>query len=51
MQSYLKLLMEREGHPCTPEEQSGADQQPRCLGCGSRGCQNPNCGPLENDGG
>lgn len=24
-------------------------EQPRCLGCGSRGCTNPNCGPLENE--
>lgn len=22
---------------------------PVCLGCGSRGCQNPNCGPLDTD--
>jgi hypothetical protein len=22
----------------------------RCLGCGSRGCENPNCGPLEDEG-
>lgn len=21
---------------------------PPCLGCGSRGCTNPNCGPLES---
>jgi hypothetical protein len=21
---------------------------PPCLGCGSRGCDNPNCGPLES---
>lgn len=21
----------------------------RCLGCGSRGCDNPNCGPLDED--
>ena len=23
---------------------------PPCLGCGSRGCDNPNCGPLANEG-
>jgi hypothetical protein len=26
------------------------DERPRCLGCGSRGCDNPDCGPLETDG-
>ena len=26
-----------------------ANPAPVCLGCGSRGCDNPNCGPLDRD--
>lgn len=25
------------------------DQEPRCLGCGSRGCDDPSCGRLEDE--
>lgn len=28
MLAYLKLLTERESHPCTPEQQRGDDQKP-----------------------
>lgn len=35
--------------PDEQEQESGAERDaPRCLGCGSRGCTDPNCGPLEN---
>lgn len=31
-------------------EESDRDiELPRCLGCGSRGCMNPNCGPLDRE--
>lgn len=36
-------ISEQEGF--TNEQET---RPPRCSGCGSRGCDNPNCGSLEN---
>jgi hypothetical protein len=30
------------------DRESEKDERPRCLGCGSRGCDDPNCGDLES---
>jgi hypothetical protein len=30
------------------DRESEEAERPRCLGCGSRGCEDPNCVPLES---
>jgi len=53
---YRELIMERESHPCTPEEQAG-EEAGLCRACGRKTlhqwvrdwCMNPHCASHASD--